>query len=58
MTDELKTLVEAARTREMSAEEREEQLRNFAAGNAGIENPLVTRAVIDDAAKRLAQNSR
>ena len=36
----------------MTPDEREEQLRNFAAGNVGIENARVTRAVIDEAARR------
>jgi hypothetical protein len=50
MSDELLRLIEAARTRGMSPEEREEQVRNFAAGNVGMENGRVTRAVVDAAA--------
>jgi hypothetical protein len=34
----------------MTAAEREEQTRNFAAGNVGLENERVTRAVVDRAA--------
>lgn len=34
----------------MTAAEREEQTRNFAAGNVGLENERVTRAVVDQAA--------
>ena len=37
----------------MTADEREEQLRNFAAGNVGLENERVTRAVVDEAARRM-----
>jgi hypothetical protein len=33
----------------MTAVEREEQTRNFAAGNVGLENQSVTRAVVDEA---------
>ena len=39
----------------MDPAEREEQLRNFALGNLGIEDPRVTREMIDEAANRLDQ---
>jgi hypothetical protein len=53
MTEELARLIEEARRRPpMSSEQREEQIRNFAAGNIGLENPKVTRAVIDEAMRR------
>jgi hypothetical protein len=53
MTEELARLIEEARRRPpMSSDQREEQLRNFAAGNIGLENPKVTRAVIDEAVRR------
>jgi hypothetical protein len=38
MTDELQALIDAARTRPFSEEEREAQRRSFAYGNAKIEN--------------------
>jgi hypothetical protein len=57
MTERLKNLIELARSRRMSDEEREEQIRNFAAGNAGLENSRVTRDLIDLAAARLAQDA-
>lgn len=41
-------------SRAMSSEEREEQRRSFAQGNVSMHNPDVTRAVIDEAADRLA----
>jgi hypothetical protein len=42
----------------MTAAEREEQIRNFAAGNVGLENPRVTRATIDEAARLKAMRAR
>ena len=53
MTERLRLAVELARARRMTVEEREEQLRNFAAGNVGLENERVTRAVVEEAAHRL-----
>lgn len=53
MTDELRLLLERATARPMTDAEREEQIRNFAAGNVGLENPRVTRESIDRAAARL-----
>lgn len=53
MTEELAKALERARGRVMTPEEREEQQRNFAAGNLGIENPRVTREMIDEAARRI-----
>jgi hypothetical protein len=51
MSEELDRLIEEARSRPpMTAAEREEQARSFAAGNVGIENPDVTREVVDQAA--------
>jgi len=35
------------RPRAMTAEEAEEQRRSFVAGNCGIDNPLVTRELVD-----------
>lgn len=53
MTQELRKILEEARSRPMTADEREDQLRNFAAGNVGLENGRVTRAVVDEAARRV-----
>ena len=39
-------------SRRMSAADLEEQARNFAAGNAGLEDPRVTRETVDQAAPR------
>jgi hypothetical protein len=50
MSNELKRLIELARSRPpMTPAEREEQIRNFAAGNVGLENERVTREVVDRA---------
>lgn len=48
-------LLERAKHLEMTVQEKEEQRRSFAYGNANIENSFVTREVIDDAAEQLAR---
>ncbi len=48
MTDHLDRLVEAARNRPFSLEEREAQRRSFAYGNTKIENDLVTREMVNE----------
>ena len=53
MTRELQELLEAAKKIEMSPEQKEEQRRSFAYGNANIENPRVTRETVDKAADAL-----
>jgi hypothetical protein len=53
MPTELQELIDAARLREFSASEREEQRRSFAYGNTKIENPRITRATIDRQAELL-----
>ncbi len=53
MTKGLQELLEAAKKIEMSAEQKEEQHRSFAYGNANIENPRVTREMVDKAAEAL-----
>lgn len=53
MPEELETLLEEARNRPFSKAEREAQRRSFAFGNANIENPDVTREVVDAAAEAL-----
>lgn len=54
---DLAALIERARSIEMTPAEREEQRRSFAYGNANIENPAVTRDVIDKAAAALSKES-
>ena len=51
----LDELLVTAQAHQMSVQELEEQRRSFAFGNAHIENPRVTRSIIDDAAKALSR---
>lgn len=51
---QLDELLAAARKVVMSEEEKEEQRRSFAFGNANIENPRVTREIVDQEADALA----
>ena len=46
MTEDLKRLIDLARTVEMSAEQREEQRQSFAYGNTHIENEMITRETV------------
>jgi hypothetical protein len=48
MSDHLQELLEAARKRPFTAEEREAQRRSFAYGNAKIENDHITREMVDE----------
>jgi hypothetical protein len=57
MPEELKRLLEASRQREMSASEKEAQRRSFAYGNTAFENPLITREMVDEEARKLASES-
>lgn len=41
----------ALRSLNMTPEQREEQRRSFAFGNANLDNPAITREMIDDAAE-------
>ncbi len=53
MTEDLKTLVELAKKVETSTAQQEQQRRSFAYGNTRIENPRITRQLIDDQAEAL-----
>jgi hypothetical protein len=53
MPEELKQLIEKARTVKMTAEDRERQRRSFAYGNTAFENPLITREMVDAEAEAL-----
>lgn len=46
----LQELLDKARTQIMTPEEKEEQRRSFAYGNTKIENPRITREMVDKAA--------
>jgi len=56
MSKELQELLEAAKRWKLSADEKEEQRRSFAYGNAKIENPRVTREMVDRQAEELRNN--
>lgn len=53
MPDELKNLLDAAQARPMTAADCETQRRSFAYGNAHIENELVTREMVNEAADQI-----
>lgn len=53
LAKQLELLLEAARNHELSDAEKEEQRRSFAYGNAKIENPRITREMIDQEAEAL-----
>jgi hypothetical protein len=50
----LKELLDRTRNTQMSPKERELQRRSFAYGNTKFENDLITRDIVDRAAKNLA----
>ena len=56
MSEHLQKLIDASRGRVMTDAEKEAQRRSFAFGNANIENARVTRAMVDEAAGKLAQH--
>jgi hypothetical protein len=49
----LQELIEAAKKTTITEEEKEQQRRSFAYGNTNIENPRITRKIIDEEAERL-----
>ena len=53
MTDRLQELLDQAKRAVPSAEEKEEQRRGFAYGNTKIENPRITREMVDREADAL-----
>ena len=57
---DLDELIRTAReqSRTMTPEDLEDQARNFAAGNVGIEDPIVTREVVDEAVERRVRPRR
>ena len=54
----LDQLVEKARNVRMTDEERAEQRRSFAYGNAAFENPLITKQMIRDEEGKLARHGK
>lgn len=55
MSEHLQRLIDASRGRSMSDSEKEAQRRSFAYGNAHIENARVTKAMVNEAADKLAK---
>jgi hypothetical protein len=53
MPNDLQKLIDAARLREFSTVEREEQRRSFAYGNTKIENSRITRETVNRQAEIL-----
>jgi hypothetical protein len=53
MRENLNDLLEAAKHVVLTPEEKEQQRRNFAYGNVVIENPRITREMVDRAADEL-----
>jgi hypothetical protein len=47
MSNHLQMLIDAARSRSISPDERQAQRRSFAYGNTKIENDRVTREMVD-----------
>jgi hypothetical protein len=58
MTDNLKKLLEAAKTAKPTPEHREQQRRSFVYGNTHFENELITRDMVDREAERLARDKK
>lgn len=52
----LEDLVEAGRKVQMTEQDREAQRRSFVYGNTKIENDLITRQTVDEAARQLGDD--
>lgn len=57
MSKDLQKLIDAARGKTMSSDEKEAQRRSFAYGNAHIENDRVTRQMVDEAADKIGKSA-
>lgn len=55
---DLDRLIALARDVRMTSHEAEAQRRSFAFGNAGFENPLITKEMIDEQAEKLKQKDK
>jgi len=53
MSQELQKLLDKAKMAKMTGEQKEQQRRSFAYGNAKIENPRITRQTVDQEAESL-----
>lgn len=50
-------LIELAKSFPTTAEQREELRRSFVYGNTAIENPNITRKIVNDQADKMNENS-
>lgn len=57
MTDELKALIEAAKSVEQNTKTAEKQRRSFAYGNTKFENDLITWDIVNEQADLLDRKS-
>jgi hypothetical protein len=55
---DLDRLIALARDVKMTSNEAEAQRRSFAFGNAGFENPLITKEMIDEQAEKLKKKDK
>ena len=58
MTDDLKKLLEAAKTAKPTPEHREQQRRSFVYGNTHFENELITREMVDRGSRKAGQGRK
>jgi len=52
---ELQQLLDAAKNVEITPEQKEEQRRSFVFGNTNIENPRITREMVNEEAEALKE---
>ncbi|MCC7046580.1 MAG: hypothetical protein IT562_07710 [Alphaproteobacteria bacterium] len=57
MSKEIEKLVQLAKQVPETPNDRERQRRSFAYGNTAIENPLITREMVEEQADRMAAES-
>jgi hypothetical protein len=57
MTDDLKKLLEAAKTARPTPEQREQQRRSFVYGNTHLENEMITREIVDREAELIGRRA-
>jgi len=57
MNDNLKKLLEAAKTAKQTPAQLEAQRRSFVYGNTAFENNLITREMVDQEAEKLAREA-
>ena len=58
MPNDLQKLIDAARLKDFTRSEREEQRRSFAYGNTKIENHRITREIVNSQAEMLTAKAR